>query len=154
MLDPGTRAPTFTLPDQDGVLVSSESLRGGWVLLWWYPKAGTLGCTIEGQELRDRAHDFSAAGCTVVGISFDAPAENKAWSEAQGFGFTLLSDVDHSVGRMYGAERELDDQYAPFPLRVSYLIDPEGIIRKTFAVSSVADHAAAVLDALAELRRS
>ncbi|TML14301.1 MAG: peroxiredoxin [Actinobacteria bacterium] len=154
MLDPGTRAPPFTLPDQDGVLVTSESLRGGWVLLWWYPKAGTLGCTIEGQELRDRAHDFSAADCTVVGISFDTPAENKAWSEAQGFGFTLLSDVDHSVGRVYGAERELDDQYAAFPLRVSYLIDPEGTIRKTFAVSGVADHAAAVLDALAELRRS
>ena len=153
MLDAGTRAPPFTLPDQDGVPLSLESLRGGWVLLWWYPKAGTLGCTIEGQELRDRADDFAAAECTVVGVSFDTPRENKAWYDAQAFGFRLLSDVDHAVGRMYEVEREPDDQYAAFPLRVSYLIDPDGIIRKTFEVSGVAEHAAAVLDILAELRR-
>jgi thioredoxin-dependent peroxiredoxin len=154
MLEAGTRAPSFTLPDQEETPVSSESLRGGWVLLWWYPKAGTLGCTIEGQELRDRRDDFSAAGCTVIGVSFDTPAENKAWSDAQGFGFTLLSDLDHAVGRAYEVEREPDDQYAAFPLRVSYLIDPDGVIRKTFAVSGVADHAAAVLETLASLRES
>ena len=154
MLDPGTRAPSFTLPDQHGTLVSSESLRGGWVLLWWYPKAGTLGCTIEGQELRDHADDFAAAGCTVVGLSFDTPAENKEWSEAQGFQFLLLSDVDHAVGRAYEVEREPDDQYRAFPLRVSYLIDGDGIIYKTFAVSGVATHASEVLDLLSELRRA
>ena len=154
MLDPGTRAPSFTLPDQHGTLVSSQSLRGGWVLLWWYPKAGTLGCTIEGQELRDRTDDFAAAGCTVVGVSFDTPAENKQWSEAQGFEFLLLSDVDHAVGRTYEVEREPDDQYHAFPLRVSYLIDADGIIYKTFAVSGVSTHASEVLDILAELRRS
>lgn len=154
MLEPGTRAPPFTLPDQDGAPVSSESQRGGWVLLWWYPKAGTLGCTIEGQALRDRYDDFAGAGCTVIGASFDTPAENKAWADAQGFGFTLLSDIDHTVGRTYEVEREPDDQYAAFPLRVSYLIDPNGIIRRTFAVSGVADHAAAVLEALTKLRDS
>jgi peroxiredoxin Q/BCP len=154
MLEPGTRAPSFTLPDQNGTPVSSESFRGGWVLLWWYPKAGTLGCTIEGQVLRDRYDDFAALGCTVIGASFDTQQENKAWSDAQGFGFTLLSDVDHTVGRTYEVEREADDQYAAFPLRVSYLIDPDGIIRRTFAVSGVADHAAAVLDTLTKLRDS
>jgi peroxiredoxin Q/BCP len=154
MLDAGMRAPLFTLPDQDGVPLLLESLRGRWVLLWWYPKAGTLGCTIEGQVLRDRHDEFAAAGCTVIGASFDTIAENKAWSAAQGFGFRLLSDTDHVVGREYEVEREPDDQYAAFPLRVSYLIDPDGIIRKTFAVSGVADHATAVLDSLAELRAS
>ncbi|MEO8693582.1 MAG: peroxiredoxin [Acidimicrobiales bacterium] len=154
MLDAGTRAPRFTLPDQDGVPLSLEALRGRWVLLWWYPKAGTLGCTIEGQMLRDRRDEFAAAGCTVVGVSFDTNAENKAWSDAQGFGFRLLSDTDHQVGRAYEVEREPDDQYAAFPLRVSYLIDADGVICKTFAVSGVADHASAVLDTLAELRAS
>ncbi len=128
--------------------------RTGWVLLWWYPKAGTPGCTVEGQALRDRYDDFRAADCEVLGISFDTPAENKAWADAQGFGFRLLSDQDHAVGRKYGVERDGDDQYAAFPLRVSYLLDPDGIVRKTFAVSGVADHATEVLQALAELRRS
>jgi thioredoxin-dependent peroxiredoxin len=154
VLDPGAAAPPFTLPDQEGAPVSSSSLRGRWVLLWWYPKAGTPGCTVEGQELRDRRDDFAAAGCVIIGLSFDTQAENKAWSEAQGFGFNLLSDEDHAVGRTYEVEREADDQYAAFPLRVSYLIDPDGIIRKTFGVSAVADHATAVLDTLAALRGS
>ena len=154
MLDPGTPAPPFTLPDQDGSLLSFASLRGGWVLLWWYPKAGTPGCTVEGQELRDRAEDFAAAGCTVVGMSFDTPSENRAWADAQAFGFKLLSDEDHEVGRVYEVERDSDDQYAAFPLRVSYLVDPDGIIRKTFAVSGVADHATEVLQALGALPRA
>ena len=153
MLDPGNEAPQFTLPDQNGTLVTLASLRGGWVLLWWYPKAGTPGCTVEGQALRDRSDEIAAADCTIVGISFDTPEENNAWADAQGFDFTLLSDVDHSVGRAYGVERDADDQYTAFPLRVSYLIDPAGIIRRTFAVSGVADHATLVLEALAELRR-
>jgi len=154
VLDPGTSAPPFRLPDQDGVAISSASLRGGWALLWWYPKAGTPGCTIEGQELRDHTDDFNAARCRVVGMSFDTPAENKAWASAQGFNFRLLSDEDHAVGRSYEVERDADDQYVAFPLRVSYLVDPDGVIRKTFAVSGVVDHAKLVLQTLAELLRS
>ncbi len=151
MLDPGTVAPPFDLPDQHRVMVSSASLRGGWVLLWWYPKAGTPGCTVEGQVLRDRTGDFGRAGCRVVGLSFDTPEVNARWAAAQRFQFTLLSDVDHHVGRAYEVEREADDQYVAFPLRVSYLVDPHGIIRKTFAVSGVADHATQVLDTLSAL---
>jgi thioredoxin-dependent peroxiredoxin len=135
-------------------LVSLESLRGGWALLWWYPKAGTPGCTVEGRELSSRIEDFTKAGCSVIGMSFDTVSENKAWAENQGFGFRLLSDVDHAVGRSYEVEREPDDQYAAFPLRVSYLVDPDGIIRKTFAVSGVADHASSVLETLSALRAS
>jgi peroxiredoxin Q/BCP len=154
VLDPGTPAPAFNLPDQHGTLVSSDSLRGGWTLLWWYPKAGTPGCTVEGQVLRDRAGDFDAAGCTVVGMSFDTPEFNLRWASAQGFGFRLLSDVDHAVGRAYEVEREADDQYLAFPLRVSYLVDPAGTIRKTWSVAGVADHATEVLATLAVLGRT
>jgi peroxiredoxin Q/BCP len=153
VLDSGTAAPAFSLPDQDGELVSLESLRGKWVLLWWYPKAGTPGCTVEGRELSDNVGQFEAAGCTIIGISFDTPSENKEWAETQGFRFRLLSDADHTVGRAYEVERAADDQYASFALRVSYLIDPMGVIRKTYAVSGVADHAASVLATLEMLHK-
>ena len=87
-------------------------------------------------------------------MSFDTVSENKTWAESQGFEFRLLSDADHKVGRTYEVEREPDDQYAAFPLRVSYLVDPDGIIRKTFAVAGVADHAGSVLEVLSALQAS
>jgi len=120
--------------------------------LWWYPKAGTPACTVEGQELRDHAGEFKAAECEVVGLSFDTPEENKAWASDQEFEFTLLSDADHAVGRLFEVERDGDDQYADFPLRVSYLVAPDGIIKKTYGVSDVGGHAAAVLATLHKLR--
>ncbi len=103
--------------------------------------------------MRDRAERFAAAGCVVIGASFDTPAENKGFADAQEFGFPLLSDVDRSVGRAYETARRDDDQYAAFPHRVSYLIDPAGVIRKTYAVSDVADHADEVLADLDALQR-
>jgi peroxiredoxin Q/BCP len=154
VLDRGTAAPPFELPDQNGDLVALESLRGRWALLWWYPKAGTPGCTVEGRELSNRISDFAQAGCSVIGLSFDTVSENKTWADSEGFEFRLLSDVDHHVGRAYEVEREHDDQYAAFPLRVSYLVDPEGVIRKSFAVAGVAAHADSVLESLAILRAS
>lgn len=154
MLEPGARIPDFALPDQDGKPVSSASLAGHWALLWWYPKAASPACTIEGQELRDNAEEFAAAGCVVMGLSFDTPEENGAWAREQDFEFPLLSDVDHGVGRLFGVEREPDDQYAAFPLRVSYLVDPEGVVRRTYAVAGVQEHAVSVLSTLAELSRA
>jgi peroxiredoxin Q/BCP len=151
VLDPGVLAPPFTLPDQEGAPLSLEDLRGGWALLWWYPKAGTPGCTVEGLTLEAHEEEFAALGCRVVGLSFDTVSENRVWAERNGFRFRLLSDVDHTVGRAYEVEREPDDQYAAFPLRVSYLVDPAGTIRKTYSVSGVADHATAVLETLAAL---
>ena len=151
MLDVGVRIPSFTLPDQEGRLFSSESLQGRWCLLWWYPKAGTPGCTVEGQELRDHAKEFEAIHCAIVGLSFDMPEDNYMWAQEQGFDFPLLSDIDHAIARRFEVERDADDQYADFPLRVSYLVDPYGIIRKTYAVSGVATHATAVLATLREL---
>jgi len=100
---------------------------------------------VEGQALRDRADDFRRADCVVLGVSFDTPGENKTFAEAQEFGFPLLSDVDRSVGARYEVTREDDDQYAPFPRRLSYLIDPQGLIRRSYAVTDVAGHADEVL---------
>ena len=109
---------------------------------------------MEGRALRDRAEAFAAAGCTILGASFDMPAENRAFAEEQSFGFRLLSDVDREAGRRYEVTRPDADQYARFPIRASFLIDPEGVIRRVYTVTDVAGHADAVLADLAALQRS
>lgn len=151
MLSAGQPAPDFTLPDQHGRPVGLTDFRGKWVLLWWYPAAQTPGCTIEGQNLRDRAADFAAAGCVVLGASFDDTATNLAFSEMQGFEFPLLSDTDHTVGTSYEVVRRGDDHYGCFSERYSYLIDPQGLIRRAYAVSDVDTHADEVLADLVRL---
>ena len=88
----------------------------------------------------------------IFGVSFDTPAENKAFAEAEAFGFRLLSDVDRAVGTAYEATRPPDDDFAAMPKRVSYLIDPEGVIRRSYEVKDTAGHAAEVLGDLAALR--
>jgi peroxiredoxin Q/BCP len=87
----------------------------------------------------------------VLGASFDRPEENRDFAQAQGFGFALLSDVDQQVGAAYEVLREGEERYAGFPQRVSYLIDPEGLIRKAYRVADVSGHAAEVLRDLAAL---
>jgi peroxiredoxin Q/BCP len=88
----------------------------------------------------------------VLGASFDTPEENRAFAEAESFAFPLLSDVDRAVGTAYGATRPPDDQYAAMPRRVSFLIDPDGIVRKTYEVTDPAAHADEVLADLDALR--
>jgi thioredoxin-dependent peroxiredoxin len=88
----------------------------------------------------------------VLGASFDTPEENRVFAEAESFDFRLLSDGDRSVGRAYDAVRPDDDPLASLPLRVSYLIDPEGVIRRAYAVTDTAGHAAEVLGDLEALR--
>ncbi len=88
----------------------------------------------------------------MLGASFDTIEENRAFAEAENFGFRLLSDVDRTVGRVYGAARGDDDPLASLPKRVSYLIDPDGMIRRVYAVSDTAGHAAEVIVDLEQLR--
>ena len=87
-----------------------------------------------------------------MGASFDTPAENLEFAEAQGFGYPLLSDVDRRVGAAYGVVRDADDQYASYPKRHSFLIDGEGVVRRVYIVTDVASHAADVLADLGELQ--
>ncbi|MES4792729.1 MAG: hypothetical protein C4321_06830 [Chloroflexota bacterium] len=106
---------------------------------------------MEGQGFRDRSPEFAALGAEIVGISFDTPAEQKAFAEAQGFGFRLLCDTDRSVGEAYGAKKGPDEQFADFPRRITYLIDPTGVIRRVWEVTDVKAHPDEVLAALREL---
>ena len=151
MLAPGTPAPGFTLPNQHGESVSLSDHAGKWVLLWWYPKASTPGCTVEGQCLRDQAEAFAAAGCVILGASFDTPEENRVFAEDQEFGYDLPSDVDRSVGAAFEVLRD-EPRFAPFADRISYLIDPTGIIRRSYDAHDVAAHADAVLADLLRLQ--
>jgi peroxiredoxin Q/BCP len=85
----------------------------------------------------------------VLGASFDTPEENKAFADAEGFGFRLLSDLDRSVGRRYEVVRPAGDEYADYAMRIAYLIDPDGTIRQSFEVTDVGGFAETVLSALA-----
>ena len=108
---------------------------------------------MQGQALRDRASRFADLDCVVLGASFDTVEENRAFADAQGFDYPLLSDVDHSAGAAYEVLRPSGNRYAAFPLRYSYLIDPVGIIRRAYDVVEVDAHADLVLHDLAELQR-
>ncbi len=96
---------------------------------------------------------FADAGCTVLGISFDTPADNKSFRDKNGFPFTLLSDPDKTVGALYEALREPDDKFADYPQRISYLINPAGEIVRTYEVGDPAGHAAEVAADLAAAQR-
>ena len=109
---------------------------------------------MQGQALRDSADRFADVDCIVLGASFDTPADNLAFATQQGFGYRLLADTDRSVGQAYQVVRDPDDQYASFPRRISYLIDPSGTIRRSYVVTDVAGHAQHVLTDLDELQQT
>lgn len=102
--------------------------------------------------MRDKADPYRDVDCVVLGASFDTPEENKAFAEKEGFGFRLLSDTDRAVGTAYQAARGPDEKYPEFAKRISYLIDPDGVIRRSYEVTDPGGHADVVLADLAELR--
>lgn len=103
--------------------------------------------------MRDQAQTFADADCTVVGISFDTPEDNAAFRAKFDFPFRLLCDTDQSIGTVYGARRPADDAYADYPKRISYLIDPDGMIVKSYEVTDPGGHATAVLADLEALQQ-
>ncbi len=103
--------------------------------------------------MRDQAQTYEEQGCVVLGASFDTPEDNNAFAEKFEFPFRLLSDTDKAVGTSYEVLREPDAPFADYPLRLSYLIDPAGVIAKAYEVSDPAGHAAEVLADLEALKR-
>jgi peroxiredoxin Q/BCP len=125
MLNPGDDAPDFDVLDHNRNRVKLSDLRGKKVVLWFYPKADTPGCTKEGCSFRDLDAEYRAKNAQILGVSFDTPEENKAFAEKFHFTFPLLCDTDRSIGLAYGAATSADDQYAK---RIAYVIDEEGKI--------------------------
>lgn len=153
MLAPGTFAPDFTVPDHYGVPTTLSQFRGKWVLLWWYPKALTPGCTSCGQAFQRHISEFGDLDCQILGISFDAPEKNLEFARKHRFVYPLLS-ADFELGQKYETKRPDNVDWADVPLRISYLIDPKGVIVKAYKVSDPTQHVEKVLADLREIQGS
>ena len=155
MLEAGAAAPDFTLPDQDGKDVSLAELRGETVVLYFYPRADTPGCTTQACGVRDRGADYKKAGARVLGVSPDTVEKVKKFADKFDLGFTLLADPDHAVADAYGAwiEKSMYGKKYMGVQRATFLINPEGKIAKVFPKVSPKTHDEVVLDALASLSR-
>lgn len=154
MLQPGDQAPDFELPDQNGDSVKLSDLKGQTVVLYFYPRADTPGCTTQACGIRDRSDEYAAAGAKVVGISPDEPEKIKRFDDKHRLGFTLLGDVDHSVADAYGAwgEKSMYGKKYMGTLRSTFIIDPQGKVARVFPKVQPKKHDALVLKALADLK--
>ena len=153
MLAEGDKAPSFTLPDQNGEKVKLSDLKGETVVLYFYPRADTPGCTTQACGVRDRKADYAKAGARVIGIS---PDEVKAVDKFAGrydLDFTLLADADHAVAEKYGTwvEKSMYGKKYMGVQRATFIIGPNGKIAKVFPKVSPKQHDQLVLKALDEL---
>jgi len=152
-LKEGDKAPAFTLPDQNGEEVKLSDFKGETVVLYFYPRADTPGCTTQACGIRDRSDEYAAAGAKVIGVSPDEPEKLEKFDDKHGLGFTLLGDVDHKVADAYGAwgEKSMYGKKYMGMLRSTYIIDAKGRIARVFPKVQPKKHDALVLKALAEL---
>lgn len=153
-LQAGDKAPAFTLPDQNGKNHALEDYKGKWVLLYFYPKDMTPGCTVEACTLRDEHPAFQKLDAVVLGVSADSASRHEKFIEKYDLPFTLLSDEDKKMLNDYGvwAKKTLAGREYMGILRQSYLIDPKGKIRKVYHKVKPKEHAGEVLSDLEDLR--
>lgn len=147
----GQAAPTFTLPSQDGSQISLDSFHGKWVVLYFYPKDMTTGCTIEAHNFQRDQAKFDAADAVIVGVSVDTPDSHKQFCTKEGLTFRLLADPDHKVVDEYGSL----GHFGPMTIanRNTFLIDPSGKIVKVWTKVDPSHHSEEVLAALAEEKK-
>ena len=143
----GSRAPACTLPGQDGENHSLSEYRGKWVLLYFYPKDDTPGCTIEACTFRDQFKDFNTIGAVIVGVSTDSVASHKKFVNAYKLPFTLLADEHKEVVGKYGVfgEKKFMGRTYMGTMRTSFLINPSGKIAKVYEKVKPEKHAAEVI---------
>jgi thioredoxin-dependent peroxiredoxin len=154
MLSEGDRAPDFTLLDQDGERVTLPEFRGQTVVLYFYPRADTPGCTAQACGVRDHRVDYEAAGARVLGVSPDSVDAISAFAHKHGLDFTLLADPDHEVAEAYGAWGEKKSYGKTYMgvRRSTVIIGPDGTIARVFPKVSPKTHDEVVLSALEELQ--
>ena len=153
MIEAGITAPDFTLPDQDANDVSLSDFRGQPVVLYFYPKADTPGCTTQACGIRDHRADYAAAGAVVLGVSPDSVKDVKKFADKQSLDFRLLADADHAVSETYGVwgEKSMYGRTYMGVQRATFIIDPDGTVATVFPKVSPKTHDEVVLKALAEL---
>ena len=151
MLKAGRKAPDFRLPDQDGRPTKLSDFRGQAVVLYFYPKADTPGCTAQACGVRDHAADYEAADAVVLGVSRDPVERLRAFADKHVLDFPLLSDADHAVAEAYGVwvEKSMYGRKFFGTERTTFVIDGEGIVREVLRKVKPARHDELVLGALA-----
>jgi peroxiredoxin Q/BCP len=150
MLSVGTQAPDFTLPDQNGEMHSLSDYRGQKVVLYFYPKDNTAGCTKQACAFGELYPQFREKGAVVLGVSKDSVASHKRFEEKHGLPFTLLSDTGKEVIQAYGVWQEKKNygKISMGVVRTTYLIDENGVIVKAFGKVKAADNPSQMLGAL------
>ena len=150
MLEVGTRAPAFTLPDQDGTMVSLKDFKGQKVVLYFYPKDNTPGCMKQACNFGELLPQFREKGAVVIGVSKDSVASHKKFQEKFGLPFTLLSDTELKVIQAYDVwqEKNMYGKKTMGVVRSTYLIDEKGKIVKAFGKVKAAENPQQMLEVL------
>ena len=150
MLETGTKAPDFTLPDQNGEMRSLADYKGRKVILYFYPKDNTPGCTKQACGFGEMYPQFEEKGAVVIGVSKDSVASHKRFEEKYDLPFTLLSDTEKEVIQAYDVWKEKKNygKVSMGVVRTTYLIDEEGVIIKAFDKVKAADNPAQMLEEL------
>ena len=148
----GTPAPNFSLTGGDGSQVSLKDFRGKWVVLYFYPKDFTRGCTLEAKNFQRDLQKYEQAGAVVLGVSVDTAQSHKDFCAKEGLHFKLLADPDASVSAQYGSTMEYEG--AKMAARNTFIISPKGEIAKVYTGVKPAEHSEQVLKDLAQLQKS
>ena len=147
----GSDARDFSLRCQDGTPVSPNDFRGKWVILYFYPKDSTLGCTIEARKFQHDHAEYTKRNAVILGVSIDNEDSHRKFCAKEGLNFPLLADTSGQVSSSYGSLRNFG--FTKIAARNTFLIDPQGRIARTFAGVNPSRHSAEVLAALDELKR-
>jgi thioredoxin-dependent peroxiredoxin len=146
----GTLAPTFTLPNQEGVQVSLDQFKGKWVVLYFYPKDFSSGCTVEAHNFQRDIDKYAGKNAVIIGVSVDTVDSHKSFCTKEGFNFKLLADSSHEVSQKYGSIMEYNGMI--LAARTTFLIDPTGVIRKVYLKVNPQGHSEEVLADLQQLQ--
>ena len=147
----GVEAPTFKLTTNEGKEASLSDFKGKWVVLYFYPKDFTSGCTIQARNFQRDLAKYEKANAVILGVSIDTAESHKEFCAKEGLAFKLLSDPDAKVSTEYGSV--IDDNGKQYSARNTFIIDPKGKIAKVFMKVNVGAHSDEVLAALAELQK-
>jgi thioredoxin-dependent peroxiredoxin len=146
----GTQAPQFALKNQDGIEIKLSDFKSKWVVLYFYPKDFTSGCTLEAHNFQRDLDRYENLGAVIIGVSVDNVGSHKDFCAKEGLGFKLLADTEHTVSALYGSLGEY--QGNTIAIRNTFIIDPNGIIVKVYQGVKPATHSEEVLTALAQLQ--
>ena len=147
----GTKAPDFTLKSQEGKTVSLHDFKGKWVVLYFYPKDMTVGCTIEAHNFQADQDKYTKMNAAIVGVSVDSVDSHVEFCTKENLTFKLLADEKHEVVNTYGSTQKFGPNEVA--ARNTFLVDPQGTIRKVFLKVDPNPHSKEVLESLAELQK-